>query len=73
VAALHEQQVREVAVEDDARLGRHEQAQPRQAGRQLVDDEDGRVQLLELARDPDVQHEVDLAHDGAENGEAAEE
>ncbi len=72
MAALHEQQVREVAIKYDARLGGDEQAQPGQAGRQLVDDEDAGREVLELASDPDVQHEVDLAQDGAENGEAAE-
>ncbi|PMB68569.1 hypothetical protein BM221_005149 [Beauveria bassiana] len=73
VAALDEEQVGKVAVKDDARLGGDEQAQPGQAGGELVDDEDGGLEVLELAGEPNVQQEVDVAQDGAENGKPAKE
>ncbi|KAH6608235.1 hypothetical protein Trco_004548 [Trichoderma cornu-damae] len=72
LAAAGEQQVREVAVEEDRRIGR-EEAQEGEAGGQLVDDEGAGAEGPELARDGDVDEELQVAEDGADNGQAAED
>lgn len=71
LAAAGEQQVGEVAVEEDGLRGK-EVAQQRQAGRELVDDEGAGLQRAQFTGDGDVDDEVDVAEDGAEDGEAGE-
>ena len=71
-AAAGEQQVREVAVEEDG--GGREARQQRDAGAELVDEEGVRGEVVQLARhQADLEDEVQLAQDGAQDGEAAEE
>ena len=72
-ALLREQLVREVAVEDDAGAGR-EQPQEGDAGAELVDKEAGGGEAAQLVgEEGDVQDQMHLAEDGADDGEAAEE
>ena len=56
-----------MAVEEDGHAG-GQVLEEGQAGAELVDDEGGRVQRLQLRGEVDVQEEVELAEDGAEDG-----
>lgn len=70
-ALLGEQLVGEVAVEDDARAGQ-QQSQQRNSCAELVDEEGGRGEFLQLVgQQGNVHNQVHLAQDGAENREAA--
>lgn len=69
LAALGEQQVGEVAVEED-RGGGAQELQQRKAGAKLVDEEVVWLEGGELAGPVDGEQEVGLAEDGAEDHEA---
>lgn len=61
-----------MAVEEDGGGGVQE-AQERQASRELVDDEGTGAKSGQLLGEGDVEDELDVAEDGAEDGEAGEE
>lgn len=74
VAAAGEQQVGEVAVEEDGDAAVEDVAHEGQAGGELVDDDGAGPQRGELrGEERDVQQEVEVAQDGAQDGQAGED
>lgn len=72
VAALGEQEIGEVAVEQDG--GRRVQVlQKGQAGGELVDEKGARPQSSELAGEVNSEQKVNVSSNGAENGQARED
>lgn len=72
LAALGEQQVGEVAVEEDA-AARVEVLEQREAGAELVDEEGIGRELPELPVEVNLDDQVQLAQDGAEDAEAGQD
>jgi hypothetical protein len=72
LAAPDEQQVGKVAVEQDGDA-RREGAHQGEAGGELVDDKGAGVEGGQLARQMDGEQEVDVAEDGAQNGQPRED
>lgn len=61
-----------MAVEENRRV-RVEEAHEGQAGGELVDDEGAGLEGLEFAGEGDLDEELEVAQDGAEDGEAVED
>ena len=61
-----------MAVEEDANA-RIEVAEQRQAGAELIDEEGVGLQRLQLGGERDLDDDVELAQDGAKDGEARED
>lgn len=72
LSTTREVEVGEVAVEEDGGVG-EQVLHEGQTGGELVDDEGAGPQRRELAGEGRDEQQVDVAQDGAENGEAAED
>lgn len=61
-----------MAVEQNRRIGGDE-SQQRKAGGELVDDKGAGLESFQFAGERDLDEELEMAQDGADNGEAVED